>query len=646
MHSAVRFLGICLLALAAACSLFLAPIAKYVNQKFPPVDVATQRAQAIDSAVLALSNVPHPNLAFGAPLPALERVLNSGALNALGVRAVRLRGEQQLLRIDADFTRQFTGPDPLLQQYQPEVRGTVSFYAGLTSATTNAAGDPSIVKLSILPVFNGVKVDKVTVKGTFDVTALGNALAAVLNTFAANISGELTRSPLMQINIPTTVADVKNAIHFSNGMADVTLGQAPIHDPVKLTGVAWLITSDSIAGIAQTVPVEPGVSLQSVQPATPFSKLQQLFLAALNGAFDPPPSPSGPWVAIRKDLLAYVTNSVVQQAAVCIHSNATLPEQSVSQEIKFPDASTIDCSPKDDCTPTRPCDFPAQVDTRDCSTCVLWRPGWPLGDGGCALRGNDPFCEAAKAAQNAIYQADAAAKKLDCERLKTQDKLACEAKKATKKLLCETGKEALVQLAQTGKFARLDANVKGRTNDLTVCLNRFHLTSAFDRIDVGLRTSGSASADVRLHFEPLDIVGHMACQVPWNESRSFNATLRQSDVNVSPRIQIVTDANGARAKFTLPKGQVPLHLEPGPTEFLLSSPNLILSCAGFDLLAPLAVAATPFVPELRGDIDYKYDEREMTVDLPMPKQTIGSVTLTGRLTQSGKAFFLIAEMPR
>ena len=94
-----------------------------------------------------------------------------------------------------------------------------------------------------------------------------------------------------------------------------------------------------------------------------------------------------------------------------------------------PSTFSKDCTPTRNCTPTRSCDFQANHDTRDCSGwCVI--PN--VFTGGCSVRGNNPSCEAAKATQNKIYEADYALK-LDCERLKSQEKLQCEAEKAGRK---------------------------------------------------------------------------------------------------------------------------------------------------------------------------------------------------------------------
>lgn len=87
-------------------------------------------------------------------------------------------------------------------------------------------------------------------------------------------------------------------------------------------------------------------------------------------------------------------------------------------------ARPSDCSSPRQCNASRDCTL--QVDTRSCAV------KGPLG-----ANINDPFCEAAKAAQNAGYQAakaaceaQNAAEKMDCERVKEQERLACEAGKS------------------------------------------------------------------------------------------------------------------------------------------------------------------------------------------------------------------------
>src|SRR5712692_808000 len=72
-----------------------------------------------------------------------------------------------------------------------------------------------------------------------------------------------------------------------------------------------------------------------------------------------------------------------------------------------------------DCTPTLDCTHPR--DERECNFCLIKNPF-----GGCALRTNDPACEAAKASQNTLYDSQ----KAICEAQKAQQKATCEATKA------------------------------------------------------------------------------------------------------------------------------------------------------------------------------------------------------------------------
>jgi hypothetical protein len=84
-----------------------------------------------------------------------------------------------------------------------------------------------------------------------------------------------------------------------------------------------------------------------------------------------------------------------------------------AQDTPDPACATVPkCVPTGDCSPSH--------DDRECNRCLV------SAFGHCAVRGNDPACEAAKAAQNGIY----AAQKAQCETAKEQDRLTCETYKA------------------------------------------------------------------------------------------------------------------------------------------------------------------------------------------------------------------------
>jgi hypothetical protein len=78
---------------------------------------------------------------------------------------------------------------------------------------------------------------------------------------------------------------------------------------------------------------------------------------------------------------------------------------------KCPPAPELDCTPQQDCA--------LKVDTRECNKCFP-SPTY------CLVRGNDPACEAEKAAQNQSF----AMQKTQCEAQKTRQQASCEEAKA------------------------------------------------------------------------------------------------------------------------------------------------------------------------------------------------------------------------
>lgn len=90
---------------------------------------------------------------------------------------------------------------------------------------------------------------------------------------------------------------------------------------------------------------------------------------------------------------------------------------------------------------------------RNCNRCLLTHP-W----GGCAVRGNDPLCEAQKAAQNAIADAERGANKIDCERQKEAALLQCRARLAIAIADCKVQKTATTGNSDISIFQRLLAS--------------------------------------------------------------------------------------------------------------------------------------------------------------------------------------------
>jgi len=102
-----------------------------------------------------------------------------------------------------------------------------------------------------------------------------------------------------------------------------------------------------------------------------------------------------------------------------------------------------DCSIEIECAPTQNCNFVERnIDKRNCRKCLVKSPL-----GGCAIRGNDPVCEASKASQNALYEAELAARKLNCEKSKAISAQACQQQKNDMQAACSATKNEEESLA-------------------------------------------------------------------------------------------------------------------------------------------------------------------------------------------------------
>jgi len=105
-----------------------------------------------------------------------------------------------------------------------------------------------------------------------------------------------------------------------------------------------------------------------------------------------------------------------------------------------------ECISQINCTPTQNCNsfYKKKRDTRNCKKCIMKNP---LG-ANCIAYSNDPYCETAKAAQNAAYQFAEATAKLDCERAKVSGRIQCESKKIHELAICESKKKDEIAAAQ------------------------------------------------------------------------------------------------------------------------------------------------------------------------------------------------------
>jgi hypothetical protein len=580
-------------------------------------------------------------LALSAQFIDVQKVLNRIGLTKQGVTDIRLDGEEQLIRVRVHFSRKFTELDAgsdvaarkLLATLQPLVEGDIEALAGVTGALTTDINAVPTLAFKLLPVIRNVAVSKLTVASSYNLVTTGNLMVRLIDSVKDNIAGEMGRLPITTITIPamsSQAIDVSKIISSSNnGMKlDVGVMGNAVSIAFKLDGVAWLVTKDRISALAQITPLNSVVG-PPVMIDSKYAAIKDRVLALLNQNFGIKDFDTSNWVAVRKDFIALALNSITAQAAACAVVTASTPNQHTESKITIPKGASLSCNADTDCKGHNDCSWHSDHVDYSCKKCLIPQVNRLWGGNGCVQEGNDPVCQAAKATTNLARDTAANVAKAACDADNAQQVAVCQAGVAAKVALCQTAKVALDGIALTGAdFANFDTDSSASTNNMKICLRHFAVTPDITKASFGLNVDGGAQVKVNVHFEPLNVVGHVVCQFPWNKEQTFDANLSQ-DLPVNAGMTFASDSQGGM-KLTVAVGQMDVNakLSPGPTEFLLKSPQLLASCpivAGF---APLVVAATPFVPQLRGGITYKTAASTLVVEIPSPQQTVGTATLT------------------
>jgi hypothetical protein len=312
---------------------------EYINGKFPPVTVEMQQQAAIQSAAATLHELDAPNLAFGAPLSRVQEVLLTRDLSSQGVKAVRLSAERQLVRAEIDFDKVLdadvgTPQGKLIHELKPSVSGTLELFAGITSGTSNIDDGKLIINMKVLPVFRTIRISQVVVKGSYDVTSMGDAVVWVLNTFADNVTGTLSGLSTMQVKVPATFSETANpsqvlTIRSSAFQGEVTVTSQTVSAPVKLRGVAWLVEGNQIGGLAELVPISEQAKSGAGPPVEGTNEaVLAMFKKAFADGFGVQPDTEKVWTAVRKDVVSFVVNTALSQARLCASGKAFFPNRS------------------------------------------------------------------------------------------------------------------------------------------------------------------------------------------------------------------------------------------------------------------------------------------------------------------------------
>ncbi|WP_417878454.1 hypothetical protein [Vibrio sp.] len=600
-------------------------IENYINTKFPPIPIEEQRAEALGNFQTNIDNLLYPTIAFQADLNTIKDELMTGVLSDKGITKLVLSADQQLLNAIIDFDIELSefSDDETVAQYSPRVAGKLSLFF---SATLDFARESGKIHVSLIPRLSQFEVDSVIINDSVDVTLIGEVIASVLSQYANNIIGELSRRDVMEIAIPSEYATsfkLSDALKDTNFGEDVTvvIEDKKINLEYTVNSFALLLHNDKIGGMVDfynpALYEAEGSIYQTLKDNDSFETPYAAYDAALNDMLNETPAPSASWVAIRKSLISTFVSQVLEQGQLC-STVINNKNETFDETIDIPDGTSMSCEIKRECKQNRECKVTPKRDTRNCKACLVKN----IFTGGCSVRGNDPVCEVAKAAQNVIYDADAAALKFDCERIKELDRLRCEVEKAGEKALCETAKGVLNAIGRTGNFANVnaDVNINGNAN---LCLTHTTFNSKMSELNAGLRISGRVSTDVNFKFTPLDIAGHFICPFPWTEDYNLTATMTEQSLAIQSKVNLSVEGNKGRYDYSVQPPNVDLVLNPAPEILLLDilgSLNMNMACPIIGTtVAPITVPLRQVVPPL----DYKYTVKSRAIngngnfDLPL-----------------------------
>lgn len=652
-----------LLVLVSGCS---DPVKEYLDAKFPPVNRQEQQDRAVESLSETLVHLEMPALSVGLEIAEIERIISQDGGLDPSIKSVKLTGDDQLLMARVDMEKTFSQKDwseqadidRLLKNSEISIGAEIDFTMTLEASIREGEEGPKFLKMTLLPAFESIDIKSISVEnGEFEseaVEPLGEAIEYLINRYSENVSGYLAGLEIMETTLPVEVLESNNpsGLLTSKQGEDldlkVTLASEDIHTPIEVGGLAVLIDKQHVKALVEFIPTDADYTPAPGTESSGYDEARQVFDALHEAAFGQTTLEKRAWVGLSKNILAISANSVVNQAQACFKAETVIPEETFSETISPPDWESIDCSSDRDCRQTRDCTFVARRDTRNCNVCLLRAPkicppwGGGCSGGQCIQRGNDPICEAAKAAQNVIYEAERAARQLDCERIKEQNRIACEVEKTVERTACEAGRAVLEQIARTGNIANVKGAINGRA-EANVCFEQIAVSDDLSKINLDLGVSGGAKIGGRLEIIPLDILGHLVCQMPASTNLDFDVSIpaHHQSLNMDLAFEEIDGEFGLA--FTTSALTIPVRLNPTPTEWLLSNVDMTFKCSGLNLIRPLVAAANPFVPELRGITEFEQASTSNFMKLELPTQTIAEEAVTPIAQVNEKSIFLVVE---
>lgn len=599
------------------------PLVEEVNRRLPPIDLATVKLAQIGRAMTTLEQTAGWDAFVGLSAREVEAVVKAqleGArskLNEAGItiESPAVRIENQAILVSGRVTAHLREP---ALNFSGEVAG---------AAVPSAQGEAVEVRYAL----ESVKLTDLSWTGPSRPQSLSASLPllqGILDRVLANVNGAIQPT-----RIPVAVAPFAPIDPKSLNSVEMIVEGTPLSLPrPRLANAVFLID-----GLGLRVLVDlalPGDSDQEEAdlpsasgPGTRnadegFAMLKKRFGEAESASFGAPQHDPelAARVALTRRVVARAFNLAASKLDWKVSLQPKLQSENFDSEVrlfKVPDAQS--CTQKTDNRDCSPHSCTRSHDQRDCSVCLIPRI-WP--GRGCAQRGNNPICEAAKAAQNVIYDGQHAACELDAARLKG----ICEAAKAGQNVLyagetaaCQAGNTFVRELADlTGRVGRVSGKLDAKAEGAIV-VQQLGATESFDAVTASTRVEANADISARMSFVQSDLVGHLLCQFPI-DGKTIKARAKVGPTAIALTGRVT--GTGTKPEILLGSVKIGFQVRPRPVEALFTqNPDLNITCAGASSLAwlggGLQALGMKNLPEaFTGDFEETLKELRLPLELP------------------------------
>ncbi|NNL94018.1 MAG: DUF2914 domain-containing protein [Xanthomonadales bacterium] len=337
---------------------------------------------------------------------------------------------------------------------------------------------------------------------------------------------------------------------------------------------------------SQTIRVNPAIAIMQSESEPDFTTYMQYrdeFMARTNSFSIQEQRPDIAFIETRREFVRQVLRDSLKDIRVVANFDTrNIAVKRLSGVLNPFSSEDIACQ-EQTCPPPRDCGatFSRCIQKRDnrvCSQCLFRNPL----NNRCVDEGNDPICEAARTARNAVFEsryqsclAGEAEELQACQRLADQESQSCELEAGAELAACEAARQTVIEFADSGPFANVELKL-GTEGGLSIIFSGFELEGDLENIRLNIALSGALDLSGSVRFAPHQRLGPLAeCINSWQKSFDAKVLLPYEAQSMIGSLettsgQIYSDWSG----FVLAAAMNPSPLE----AMFVESPGLLADC--------------------------------------------------------------------